>query len=214
MRHLAATLAFAFLIAPVSAAEVGFEPLTQWRAYNGDGVPSTWQVSGGNISHTPGGGDLVTVETFGNFELAFDWRIELGGNSGIMYRVVESADAPHSTGPEYQILDNLGHPDGRSPLTSAASAYGLYAPREDVTRAAGDWNSGRILVDGTHVEHWLNDVKVLEFELGSDDWKARVAASKFAGFPNYGAAPEGHITLQDHGASVDFRNIRIKRLSG
>ena len=213
MRHLSVALTIFLLLASGSGgAGAEFQALTQWRAYGGGEIPSNWQVSGGDISHTPGGGDLVSVETFRNFELAFDWRIASGGNSGIMYRVVESAGAAHASGPEYQILDNPGHPDGQSPLTSAASAYGLYPPQDDVTLPAGEWNSGRILVNATHVEHWLNGIRVLEYELGSADWKTRVAASKFANSPSYGTAPEGHISLQDHNSVVDFRNIRIRKL--
>ena len=144
MRHLSVALTIFLLLASGSGgAGAEFQQLTQWRAYGGGEIPSNWQVSGGDISHTPGGGDLVSVETFRNFELAFDWRIASGGNSGIMYRVVESAGAAHASGPEYQILDNPGHPDGQSPLTSAASAYGLYPPQDDVTLPAGEWNSGR-----------------------------------------------------------------------
>ncbi len=214
MKPIALAVALLVLTATgPGAAQDGFRPLTEWRAYGGTGVPPTWQVSGDDISHTPGGGDLVSVETFGNFELAFDWRIASGGNSGIMYRVDESAGVAHASGPEYQILDNEGHPDGKSPLTSAASAYALYAPAEDLTRPAGEWNSGRILVDGTHVEHWLNGTKVVEYEIGSADFDARVAESKFAEFPRYGKVQEGRISLQDHNSPVDYRNMRVRLLS-
>jgi hypothetical protein len=213
MKAIAIALALLAPMAPGSSlAQEDFVPLTEWRAYGGTDVPSTWQVTGNDISHTPGGGDLVSVGTFGDFELAFDWRIAPGGNSGVFYRVDEAAGIAHASGPEYQILDNAGHPDGQSPLTSAASAYALYAPAEDVTRPAGEWNSARILVDGAHVEHWLNGTKALEFELGSPDWEARVADSKFADLPAYGKAAEGHISLQDHNSAVDYRNIRVRIL--
>ena len=207
-----ASAASLLLVTGIGVAGEGFRPLTQWRAYGGVGVPSSWHVSGVDISHTAGGGDLVSVETFRNFELAFDWQVSSGGNSGIMYRVIERAGAAHASGPEYQILDNAGHADGQNPLTSAGSAFGLYAPVSDLSRPAGKWNSGRILVDGQHVEHWLNGIKVLEYELGSVDWRARVAVSKFAALPEYGTALEGHISLQDHNDAVDYRNVRIRRL--
>lgn len=206
-----AAVIIAMLLAPVVQAQE-FRPL-EWRAYGATGLTPNWRVSGGDIAHMPGGGDLISVETFRNFELAFEWRLAAGGNSGIMYRVVESAGASYASGPEYQILDNGGHADGNSPLTSAASAYALYGPAEDVTRPVGEWNSGRIVVDGNKVEHWLNDVKVVAYELGSDEWRARVAASKFAGWPDYGMAAEGHISLQDHGSVVHYRNVRIKVLA-
>jgi hypothetical protein len=210
---IGAVLALSALAAPAGSAEDGWRPLAGWTAAGGGAVPPNWQISGGDISHTPGGGDLVSTETFANFELAFDWRVAPGGNSGVMYRVGGGAGAPFQRGPEYQILDNARHPDGRNPLTSAASAYGLYAPSADVTRPAGEWNSARILVDGAHVEHWLNGTMVLAYELGSADWNERVAASKFASLPGYGRAPEGHISLQDHGNVVDYRNMRVRILA-
>lgn len=212
MRRFSLSMMVALLSLPAIAAG-DFRPLTDWRAYGSDDhAPSTWTILGGLIHHEPGGGDIVSRETFSDFELAFDWRIAPGGNSGVMYRVVESFGAPYQSGPEYQILDNAGHPDGQSPLTSAASAYGIYAPSADVSLPAGEWNSARIVVVGSHVEHWLNGVRVLAYDLGSPDWEARVAASKFAAWPGYGRQPAGHIDLQDHDAVVDYRDIRIRPL--
>jgi hypothetical protein len=156
------------------------------------------------------GGDIITIDQFDNFELELEWQIAEGGNSGIMYRVSEDGEEAYYTGPEYQVLDNARHADGQNPLTSAASDYGLYAPIKDVTRPIGEWNAARIVIKGNHVEHWLNDVKVVEYELGSPDWQQRVDASKFKQWPNYGRIPKGHIALQDHGSRVAFRNIRIR----
>ena len=135
-----------------------------------------------------------------------------GANSGIMYRVEESEDSPGFTGPEYQILDNAKHPDGRKKETSAASCYGLYAPSEDATKPIGEWNLTRIVVKGDHVEHWLNGKKVVEYEFGSDDWNKRVAASKFKEFKKFGLVKKGEIDLQDHGDDVSYRNIKIRAL--
>jgi hypothetical protein len=198
------------LARPVSADDSS--PLIAWRAYGGTGMPQQWSIAEGVISHSPGGGDLISIDAYRNFELTFDWRISPGGNSGVMYRVDERYGAPYQSGPEYQILDNAGHPDGQSPLTSAASVYGLYAPSADITRPVGEWNAARIVVDGTHVEHWLNGHMVVSYELGSPDWQSRVATSKFAAWPAYGTLPVGHIVLQDHGAAVDYRDIAIRRL--
>ena len=198
---------------PAGAAESGFRPLAAWRSYGSAGpVPPTWVIADGVIEHVPGGGDLISVEAFGSFELDFDWRISQGGNSGVMYRVGEGPGAPYETGPEYQILDNAGHADGANPRTSAASCYGLYAPVADLTKPVGSWNSGKIVVIGRHVEHWLNGTRVLTYELGSAEWLSRVAASKFAAWPNYGRLSRGHIVLQDHGSEVAYRNILIKVL--
>jgi hypothetical protein len=129
-----------------------------------------------------------------------------------MYRVSEEKGAPYETGPEYQVLDNANHSDGKDPKTSAASAYALYAPAKDATKPIGEWNKGRIVVNGNHVEHWLNGQKVVEYEFGSDDWNKRVAASKFKGMDRFGKEPKGHIDLQDHGNEVAYRNIKIKVL--
>ena len=210
VRSLVALLAMAAVTLPALAQDA--RPITGWRAYGGAGTPTTWKISGDVISHTPGGGDLVSVASFANFELSFEWKISPGGNSGVMYRVGEQYGASFQSGPEYQILDNVGHPDGQSPVTSAASAYGLYAPSEDLTKPVGDWNSARIVVIGNHVEHWLNGEMVLGYDLGSPDWKSRVAASKFAAWPAYGTLPAGHIVLQDHESAVDYRNIVIREL--
>lgn len=212
MRLAAMTMIAMLAVAPALADDAGFRPLTDWRAWRGTGIPPQWTIKDGVIEHQPGGGDLVSVETFHNFELSFDWRISPGGNSGVIYRSSEDFPAPYQTGAEYQILDNAGHADGKSPLTSAASTYGLYPPSADLTRPVGEWNSARIVVSGDHVEHWLNGTKVLEYEFGSPEWKQRVAQSKFAAWPEYGTVPTGHIDLQDHGNPVAYRDLMIRVL--
>jgi hypothetical protein len=212
MRVAAMAVIAMLSVAPALAEDAGFRPLTEWRAWRGTGLPPQWTIGNGVIEHQPGGGDLVSVGIFHNFELSFDWRISTGGNSGVIYRSSEDFPAPYQTGAEYQILDNAGHADGKSPLTSAASNYGLYAPSADLTRPVGEWNAARIIVDGNHVEHWLNGTKVLDYEIGSPDWKQRVAQSKFAAWPEYGTVATGHIDLQDHGNAVAYRNVMIKML--
>jgi hypothetical protein len=185
-----------------------------WRKYRGTKVGDAWQIVDGALvldtSKGKKGGDIITVEEYGNFELIFDWKIAKGGNSGVMYRVTEGNDAPYMSGPEYQLLDNRGHADGKSPLTSAGSAYGVYAPLKDKTRPVGDWNHSKIFVKGLHVEHWLNGEKLLSYDVGSDDWTKRVKASKWKDVPTYGRAMKGHIDLQDHGDVISFRNIKIR----
>jgi hypothetical protein len=184
----------------------------QWRAYRGDRLPAGWQVVDGALTRVAAGGDLVTREEFEDFELALEWKVEPGGNSGIMYRVAEAPEleATWQSGPEYQVLDDARHADGRRPETSAGSCYGLYPVPRGVVRAAGEWNEARIVVQGTRVEHWLNGQRVVSYELGSPDWEARVRASKFVTMPRYGREPRGHIALQDHGDRVAYRNIRIR----
>jgi hypothetical protein len=187
---------------------------SEWRGYRRSDLPSGWQMVDGALTRVAQGGDIITRETYDNFELTLDWKISPGGNSGIFFRVVEDStlNAVYLTGPEMQVLDNGGHADGKTPSTSAGSNFALHAPSRDLTKPVGEWNQARLLVNGPHVEHWLNGEKVVEYELWSDDWKERVQASKFKAWPRYGMARSGHIALQDHGDWVAFRNIRIRRI--
>ena len=187
----------------------------QWRAYHGDSLPAGWQVVDGALTRVAEAGDIVTREQFQDFELALEWKVEPGGNSGIFYRVAEAPElkAVWQSGPEFQVLDDARHPDGRRPDTSAGACYGLYPAPRGIVRPAGEWNETRIVVQGTHVEHWLNGSRVVAFELGSGDWAERVGRSKFATMPRYGREARGHIALQDHGDWVAYRHIRIRPLA-
>ena len=186
-----------------------------WRGYQQPGLPASWQVVDGALTVTASPGhDIITRDTFENFELELDWMIQKGGNSGIFFHVVEDTKFKHvwESAPEFQVLDNQAHADAADVRTSAGANYALDPPARDVTKPPGEWNHARIVVNGSHVEHWLNGEKLLEYELWTDDWKQRVAASKFKGMPAYGLAKTGHIALQgDHGW-VAYRNIRIRRL--
>lgn len=183
-----------------------------WRGYRKPAIPAGWQVVDGALTRVDSAGDIVTKEQFRNFELSLEWQVVKGGNSGIFYRVSEDLEYPWQTGPEMQVLDDAGHPDGKSPLTSAGAMYAIYPSRRGVVRPGGEWNAARILVNGNHVEHWLNGVKLVDAELGSPDWEARVKKSKFATMPRYGRNGSGHIGLQDHDDRVAFRNIKIRVL--
>lgn len=185
--------------------------LTAWRGFKRQDVPGGWHVKDGVLLKDAPTADLVSRDEFGDFELAFDWKLAPGGNAGVFYRATEEYEHIYWSGPEYQLLDNAGHADGRNPLTSAGAAYGIYAPPAGVVKPAGEWNSTRILARGSHVQHWLNGQKVVEYDLGSDDWRARVAASKFREFPNYGLARRGYIGLQgDHTGSLELRDLRVR----
>jgi hypothetical protein len=196
----------------------GFESLfdgkttSGWRGYKQTSCPAGWQVVDGALTRVGEAGDIVTTEQYRDFELEFEWRVDSGANSGVMFHVTEDHDAPWETGPEFQILDNKAHQDGLDPKTSAGANYAMHPPVADVTRPAGQWNTARILVRGPHVEHWMNGTKLLEYELWSDDWKQRVANCKWKDRPDYGQRKSGFIALQDHGDRVAFRNIRIRRL--
>jgi len=184
-----------------------------WRNYKKQTVGPGWTVVDGVLTRSgDDAGDIMTVDKYRNFELALDWRISEGGNSGILYRATEDNDYIWQSAPEMQILDNERHNDGKLELTSAGSDFALYPAPHSATHPAGQWNSVRLVVSGNHVEHWMNGQKVVEYELGSPDWAARVAASKFKTMPNYGKASEGYIGLQDHGDKVEFRNIRVRVL--
>jgi hypothetical protein len=184
-----------------------------WRGFKKDSLPNGWRIDDGVLTHTKGGGDIVTENQYQDFILELDWKISEGGNSGIFFRVSEDHDYVWLGGPEMQILDNEAHGDAMKPETSAGSNYALYAPIKDVTNPVGEWNHVKLVVDGPHVEHWLNGTKLLEYELWSEDWKKRVAASKFKDMPEYGLNKTGHIALQDHGDIVSFRNFKIQILN-
>jgi hypothetical protein len=187
-----------------------------WRGYRKDALPGGWKAIDGSLTRVARAGDIVTREQFADFELALEWKVASGGNSGIFYRVAEAPELETvwQSGPEFQVLDDAEHRDGGRAETSAGACYGLYPAPRGVVRPGGEWNETRIVVAGTHVEHWLNGRKVVAYELGSPDWQARVGASKFADLPRYGREPRGHIALQDHGDWVAYRNIRIRALGG
>lgn len=188
--------------------------LSAWRGYKSDAVPAGWKIADRALTKDGSVGDLVSKDEFGDFDLELEWKIGEAGNSGIFYRGTEEYDHIYWSAPEYQLLDDIKAADNKTRLTCAGAAYAVYPSPEGHLKPVGDWNAARIVARGPHVEHWLNGVKLLEYELGSPDWTARVKASKFAVYPNYGRAPRGHLALQgDHAGSLAFRNIRIRRLS-
>jgi hypothetical protein len=185
----------------------------QWRGYKSQTLPSAWMAMDGTLMKDRPAGDIVTKEQFGNFELSIDWQISKGGNAGIFYRGTEEYDHVYWSAPEYQVLDDANAPDGNSRLTSAGAAYALYPSPAGVVKPAGEWNTTRIVVRGAHVEHWLNGKKLVSYELWSPDWTAKVKASKFNDYPNYGKAKRGYIAIQgDHEGVLSLRNIKIKVL--
>ena len=209
----------ASLRSPASAQETGWKPLfdgtslAAWRGYKKPEMPEGWSIVDGTLSKQEPVEDIMTRETFGDFELELEWKIAKGGNAGIFYRATEEYTRIYWSGTEYQLLDDANAPDGRTRLTSAAAAYGLYPSPAGSLKPAGEWNSTRIVMKKNHVEHWLNGTKVVEYDLWSDDWKAKVAASKFARYPNYGLARRGAIGFQgDHDGPLSLRNIRIRPL--
>jgi hypothetical protein len=184
-----------------------------WRGYKTQSFPAGWTIVDGVLTKTGSAADIVTKDQFGNFELALDWKLAPGGNAGVFYRGTEEYDHIYWSAPEYQLLDDAGHPDGQSRLTSAGADYALYPSPAGVVKPGGQWNSTLLVVNGNHVQHWMNGQKLLEYELASPDWEAKVKASKFVAYPHYGRAPSGYIGIQgDHDGQLWLRNIRIREI--
>ncbi len=181
-----------------------------------DGVLCVKESGGGEAAF---GGDIVTVEEFSDFDLRLDFMLTPGANSGIKYFVIEALPkTPGSAkGLEYQLLDDVGHPDAKLGIAgnrTCASLYDILPATNKPPVPIGEWNQARIVVKGRHVEHWLNGVKVLEFERGGPEFREHKAESKFKDIPDFGEYPKGHILLQDHGNRVCFRNIKLRVLQG
>ena len=184
---------------------------TGWRGYRKKALPEGWKVVDGALTRIGTGGDIVYAgESYGDFELELEWNISPKGNSGIFFRATEATEYVYENAPEMQVLDNIGHADGVSDLTAAGSNYALHPAPRDAVRPVGEWNAVRIVAKGAHVQHFLNGRLVVDYELWSPDWEAKVKASKFAKWPSYGRARTGFIGLQDHGDWVAYRNIRIR----
>jgi len=206
--------------------------LRGWRGLGYDSVPTAhWVVVDGTIKKVASGkvptlpdgqplngGDLMTVDTFGDFELTWEWKVTPGANSGLKYNVSEELsvkEAPNhaALGFEYQILDDDRHPDGKLATHRAGALYDLIAPsRPTHVRPVGEWNQSKLVFRGNHGEHWLNGEKLLEFDLGTARMDSGLAKSKFRSLPWFGERRRGHIILQDHGDEVYFRNIKVREL--
>ena len=158
-----------------------------------------------------GGGDIISVAAYDDFELEFEWRLPAGGNSGVFYRAADASPV-WARAVEYQLLDDREAEDRIVPSHRAGAVYDLVAPRQDALRPIDAYNHARIVACGPHVEHWLNGVRVATYDLDSDDWKRRVAGSKFAGQVDFAKARRGHLALQDHGNAVYLRSPRIRAL--
>jgi Domain of Unknown Function (DUF1080). len=186
-----------------------------WRSYNRKPQDS-WEVLAGQLHCKIRGvtnrADLMTVAQYDNYELKFDWKIEKGANSGVLYRVIETSQPAYETGPEYQLIDDEGYPEKLEDWQKSGSDYAMHPPMVLASKPAGEYNHSKIVVKGAHVQHWLNSRKVADFYLWTPEWKELKAKSKWKDAVNYGMAKKGFIVLQDHGGGVWFKNIKLRKL--
>lgn len=197
--------------------------MTGWRDYNGKTLTEPWHVVDGTIQAKGEGSDgtgyIVTDKEYANFELQWDFKLSKGGNSGMLYHVVERPEfkVPYVTGPEYQLLDVENFDQSEWKLEEWQEMgvdYAMHLPDKSKMKVNpyGEWNTAKIVFDNGHVEHWMNGVKILEFEAWTDDWHAKKNSGKWEAAPEYGLSSTGLICLQDHGYPASFRNIKIKEL--
>ncbi|MDG2381945.1 MAG: DUF1080 domain-containing protein [Pirellulaceae bacterium] len=187
--------------------------LSGWRGHRQPDVPPTWLVENGTIRGTGKGPDLLTKSVYGDFDLRFQWKLGEAGNSGVIYRVSESDKQTHQTGPEYQLVSQKPVNSERRPTTACGSLYGLYGESEITLQPQGEFNRSRIVVEEGRIQHWLNGEKVVDCEIGSEDWDKKIEASQFHAWPQFAQNKRGHIVLQAAGSPVWFRDLRIKQLT-
>ena len=194
--------------------------LSGWHGYNKTGEVKNWEIEDGALvclgaSKGDAGGDIVSDKEYGNFELTWDWKMSKGGNSGVMYHVVENPKykAPYETGPEYQMIDDNGWETKLEDWQKTGADYAMTVPNDKTkVKPIGEWNSSKIVFNNGHVEHWLNGEKIVEFQAGNHEWNDAKAKGKWKDYPDYGVATKGRIALQDHGHKVYFKNIVIHEL--
>ena len=188
--------------------------IAEWRAYRGDAPPKQgWSVRDAALvcAAKGGGGDLVSAQEYGDFDFRFSFRVTPKANSGVMWHVTEDNDATYMSGPEYQVIDDVGHGKGIDGKHAVGALYDLVPATGKVAWPAGTWNEGRIVVDEGRVRHWLNGTLVVDAPCAGPDWDAMVKASKFRDWP-FNKAPRGRLALQDHGDEVAYRNLRVRAL--
>ena len=190
-----------------------------WHTYLRDTVGAKWQVKDGALVFDPeqpqeGGGDIVTNDSYENYELNLEWKISKGGNSGIIFDIQEDPAnrATYLTGPEMQVLDNKDASDNKKANHLAGSLYDMIVPSKDVCKPAGEWNKVKLRKKEGQLTFWLNGTQIVDVKMGSDEWNKVLADSKFKNWKGFAQYPKGHIALQDHGHLVSYRNIKLKEL--
>ena len=191
---------------------LGSNTTNTWRTYGGKGFPQTGWVVEGDILHLkPGGigGELVSVEAFDDFEFEWEWKLASKANNGIKYLVTEAR--PSAPGHEYQMVDDITMPNPKYQTATFYDVLPVQVPTK--VKPIGEWNQSRLIIQGNHIEHWLNGEKVLAYELGSEEVKAALAKSKFKDAPGFGDKIKGHLLLTNHKDETWYRNLRIRELS-
>ena len=189
-----------------------------WHTYGKTTVGNAWKIADGAVYVDPSikeGGDLVTDNEYENFDLKLEWKISKNGNSGIMIFVKEDAakyNETYVTGPEIQVLDNEGHPDGKITKHRAGDLYDLIKSSSEPVKPVGEWNQAEIIANKGKLQIFLNGTNVVTTTMWDDNWKQLIANSKFKDMPDFGKFNKGRIALQDHGNTVWYRNIKIKKL--
>lgn len=188
--------------------------LAGWKAFQGKEITG-WKVIDGVLNNSgvgsDHGGDIITKDKFQDFELYLEWKIGSKSNSGIFFHVNEKiGKAIYESGPEYQLLDDKGWPDKLHDNQYSGANYGMHPPQNASVKKIDEWNQTRIIVEGPHVQHFLNGVKIVDYQLWNDDWMKRKENGKWKDYPYYGMAKKGHIGLQDHGGLAQFRNMKIR----
>jgi len=189
-----------------------------WHNFNKTGSVTGWDIEDSSmvcLGTGANGGDIVTNVAYENFELKWEWKISKEGNSGVLYHVVEDAkySGPYQTGPEYQLIDDVGFPQKLEEWQKTGADYAMNVPNESKKlKPVGEWNTSKIVFNKGHVEHWLNEAKIVEFRAWDAEWTKKKTTGKWKDYPDYGLAKTGLIALQDHGHKTFFKNIMIKEL--
>jgi hypothetical protein len=187
----------------------------EWRTYQNKSDDS-WEIVNGELHCKKDGvtkrADLVTKNEYASFEIQFDWKVSKGANSGLLYHVLETHNASYETGPEYQLIDDLGYEEKLEDWQKSGADYAMHPPLKIASKPAEEYNHTRLVVNGAHVEHWLNGVKVADFIAWTPEWEKLKKEGKWKDYPDYGNAKTGLIALQDHGGGIWFKNIKIKKL--
>jgi len=186
-----------------------------WRTYKNQ-EQNSWEIVKGQM-HTKNDealkhSDLITKDQYKNFELTLDWKVDKGANSGIIYHLLETHDASYETGPEYQLIDDAGYTDKLEDWQKSGADYAMHPPAQLTAKPVGEYNHTRLVVKDGHVEHWLNGVKVADFEAWTPEWEKLKKEGKWKDYPDYGISKTGFIGLQDHGGGVWFKNIKLRKL--